>query len=159
MARIDISKVSVRTGTGYPPPHDGPCRERQNQPLGQAGGLTQYGVNLTRLRPGVWSSQRHWHSHEDEFVWVLEGEVVLSTDEGDEVLRAGDCAAFPAGIENGHHFRNESAADAVLLAVGTRSDEDACGYPDIDMVALAGSYANPGRTFAHRGGVPYSDAE
>lgn len=135
MKKIDIAKVLVRRGTGYPPPYDGPCLARERLPLGDAGGLTQFGVNLLTLAPGVWSSQRHWHSHEDEFVFVLEGEATLITDQGEEVLRAGDCAAFKAGEANGHHLVNRSDRPLRVLEIGTRDAGDGCDYPDIDMVS------------------------
>ena len=135
MPKIDIDAAPTRFGTGYPPPYDAPCLERQRWKLGDAAGLTQFGVNLHRLAPGVWSSQRHWHTAEDEFVWVVRGEVVLVTDEGEQVLRAGDCAGFAAGAPNGHHLQNRSNHEAVLLEVGSRRpDEDGCNYPDIDLV-------------------------
>ena len=95
--RIDVAAVEAVTGTGYPAPFDQPCRMRSRQKLGNAAGLTQFGANLLRLPPGVWSSQRHWHTGEDEFVYVLSGEVVLVSDGGEEVLRAGDVAGFKAG--------------------------------------------------------------
>ena len=101
MPKIDIAAVPERKGTGYPAPFDAPCVQRIRQRLGHAGGLTDFGVNLMRLPPGNWSSQRHWHSHEDEFVYVLEGELTLIEDEGETVLRAGDCAAFAKGSGNG----------------------------------------------------------
>jgi len=154
MPKIDPSAVPVITVTGYPPPHDAPCRARKYQFLGLAGGLSQFGVNLVRLKPGVWSGQRHWHTHEDEFVWVLEGQATLVTDEGAVQMGPGDCAAFPAGDENGHHFQNDGPDDALLLTIGTRSDEDGCRYPDIDMVAHPGRYKNPGRSFTRRDGSP-----
>ena len=133
MPKIDIKSVAERKGSSYPAPFHLKAGERVRQALGDAGGLSDFGVNLLRLPPGAWSSQRHWHSHEDEFVWVLEGEVVLITDEGELVLRAGDCAAFPRNAPNGHHLVNKSSAAAVCLEVGTRSDNDVCTYPDIDM--------------------------
>ncbi len=95
MKKIDVASVRARRGAGYPPPYDAPCLARVRQALGDAGGLTQFGVNLLTLEPGVWSSQRHWHSTVDEFVWVVEGEVTLVTNAGEEILRPGDCAAFP----------------------------------------------------------------
>jgi uncharacterized cupin superfamily protein len=103
------------------------------QRLGDAGGISQFGVNLLRLPPGAWSAQRHWHSDEDEFVWVLSGKVMLIADEGEHVLRAGDCAAFPKGQPNGHHLVNKSDETAVVLEVGMRSAVDVCDYPDIDL--------------------------
>jgi uncharacterized cupin superfamily protein len=102
--------------------------------LGDAAALTQFGVNLLRLPPGAWSSQRHWHSAEDEFVWVVEGEVVLVTDEGEEVLRGGDCAGFKAGDANGHHLQNRSNREATLLEIGGRQPgTDRVEYSDIDL--------------------------
>jgi uncharacterized cupin superfamily protein len=139
--RIDASAVSKVIGTGYPPPYDQPCLRRQRQRLGEVAGLTQFGVNLLRIPPGAWSSQRHWHTLEDEFVFVVAGEVVLVTDEGEEVLRAGDSAGFRANDRNGHHLQNRSQQDAVVLEVGSRNDRDEAFYSDIDMHAHAdGSY-------------------
>ena len=100
--RIDLTPLTSVVGTLYPPPFDVPCRARERTKLGDPAGLSQFGVNLCRLPPGAWSSQRHWHSREDEFVYVLSGEVVLVTDGGEEILRAGDAAGFPAGDTNGH---------------------------------------------------------
>ena len=108
MPKIDIAAVPQRRGSGYPAPFDAACAERLRQRLGNAGGLTDFGVNLMRLPPGNWSSQRHWHSHEDEFVYVLEGELTLIEDGGETVLSAGDCAAFPKDSGNGHHLINKS---------------------------------------------------
>jgi uncharacterized cupin superfamily protein len=99
--RIDIAALNSVVGTLYPPPFDEPCRARERKRLGDAAGLTQFGVNLLRLPPGAWSSQRHWHAKEDEFVYVLSGEVVLVTDAGEEVLRAGDCAGFKRSDPDG----------------------------------------------------------
>lgn len=144
MAKIDISSLPERQGCRYPSPHDKPCNGRRWRALGEAAGLSQFGVNLLRLEPGVWSSQRHWHMREDEFVWVLEGEVVMVTDAGREKLRAGDCAGFKAGERNGHHFINESATDAVLLVTGGRDDGDYGEYSDIDMRFLPGRYSGGG---------------
>lgn len=144
MPTINITECPLGEGSGYPSPYDEPCRERQWQALGEAAGLTQFGVNLVRLRPGVWSSQRHWHAHEDEFVWVVEGEVILVSDAGREELQAGDCAGFKAGVPDGHHFINESDADAVLLVVGSRDDRDYGEYSDIDMRFRAGRYSGNG---------------
>ena len=150
MKKIDISALKATIGSGYPAPYDEPCRQRKRFRLGDAAGLTQFGVNLMRLAPGVWSSQRHWHSAEDELVYVLEGEVVLVTDAGEEVLRAGDCAGFKAGESNGHHLQNRTNTDAVLLEIGTRNPEhDAVDYPDIDLKIKVG------RAFVHKDGTPY----
>ena len=151
MPKIDIESAPTRFGTGYPPPYDAPCLARRRWKLGDAAGLTQFGVNLMRLPPGAWTSQRHWHTAEDEFVWVVEGEVVLVTNEGEQVLVAGDCAGFPAGVPNGHHIQNRSDREAVMLEIGTRNEaEDGVDYPDIDMIIRAGE-EDP----RHRDGTPY----
>jgi uncharacterized cupin superfamily protein len=136
--KIASSTVEKRVGTSYPAPYDSPCKRRERQRLGEVAGLTQFGVNLLRLPPGEWSSQRHWHTHEEEFVFVVSGEVVLVTDDGEEVLRAGDTAGFRANDPNGHHLRNRSQQEVVLLEIGSRRDEDSVFYSDIDMQALVG---------------------
>jgi len=131
--RIDPKATPASVGSGYPPPYAAPCAARVRNRLGEVAGLTDFGVNLLRLPSGTWSSQRHWHTAEDEFVYVLEGEVVLVTDAGEETLRPGDCAGFKAGAEDGHHLQNRSHSDVVLLEVGSRKAEDAGDYPDIDL--------------------------
>jgi uncharacterized cupin superfamily protein len=136
--KIASSTVEKRVGTSYPAPYDSPCKRRERQRLGEVAGLTQFGVNLLRLPPGEWSSQRHWHTHEEEFVFVVSGEVVLVTDDGEEVLRAGDTAGFRANDPNGHHLQNRSQQEVVLLEIGSRRDEDSVFYSDIDMQALVG---------------------
>src|SRR5580700_1284903 len=103
MKKLDISIVPSESGGTYPRPFDEPCIAQSCQRLARHAGLTQFGVNLTVIETGAWSSQRHWHSHEDEFVWVLDGELRLITDAGEETLRAGDCAAFKRGDPDGHH--------------------------------------------------------
>lgn len=133
MPRIDLTSIPERRGSGYPAPYAEAVQGRIKQALGDAGGLSDFGVNLTRLPPGGWSSQRHWHSREDEFVYVLSGELVLVTDAGEQPLRAGECAAFPKNVADGHQLINRSADMAVYLEVGTRSADDACHYPDIDL--------------------------
>jgi uncharacterized cupin superfamily protein len=134
MKKIDVAGLPVRRGSGYPAPYDEPCRDRTRVALGDAAQLSHFGVNLLTLAPGAWSSQRHWHSAEDEFVWVLEGEVVLVTDAGEETLRAGDCAGFAAGVADGHHLQNRSPRPVRLLEVGTRApDSDVSQYPDVDL--------------------------
>ena len=153
--RIDITALTPVVGTLYPPPFDVPCRGRERTKLGDAAGLTQFGVNLCRLPPGAWSSQRHWHTGEDEFVYVLSGEVVLVTDGGEEILHAGDAAGFPAQHKNGHCFQNRSDRDAQILEVGTRVTGDVAYYPDIDMVAPAGGKP---AAYTHRDGTPYQDS-
>ena len=151
MPKIDIDALEVRSGSNYPHPFREICLGPTWRKLGDAVGLTDFGVNLVRLTPGKWSSQRHWHTVEDELVYVLEGEVVCVEDDGETVLRAGDCAGFKAGVSNGHKIENRSGAEAVLLEVGTRSAEtDACDYPDIDMVLPRGA-----DRYFHRDGTPY----
>jgi uncharacterized cupin superfamily protein len=152
--RIDIAALTPIIGTLYPPPFDAPCRARERTKLGDAAGLSQFGVNLLRLPPGAWSSQRHWHTKEDEFVYVLSGEVVLVTDGGEEILRAGDAAGFPAGDTNGHCLQNRSDREARVLEIGTRVPGDTGHYSDIDMVAPAGGKP---AIYAHRDGTPYPD--
>ena len=120
MGVIDLSRCPVKTGSIYPEPYACEMAGRSSLRLGEAGGLTQFGANLVILAPGAKSSLRHWHRHEDEFVMVTQGEVVLVQDEGETVMRPGDCAAFPAGDPNGHHFLNRTDAEARFLVVGTR---------------------------------------
>jgi uncharacterized cupin superfamily protein len=150
MPKIDIPAVPERKGSGYPPPFDAPCADRVRKRLGVAGGLTDFGVNLMRLPAGGWSSQRHWHSHEDEFVYVLEGELTLVEDGGETVLRAGDCAAFPKGSGDGHHLINRSGTTAVYLEVGSRSPVDLTTCSDVDMMSAAAD----GR-FVRKDGSPF----
>jgi uncharacterized cupin superfamily protein len=150
--KIDIAAIAQVIGSRYPAPHDVPCRERTLRRLGEAVGLTQFGVNLVSLPPGAWSSQRHWHALEDELVYVVSGELTLVTDAGAEPLRAGECAGFKAGVRDGHCLQNRSSNEAVFLVVGTRNDDDWGEYSDIDMTF--GRYAN-GTTFRRKDGTPY----
>ena len=152
--RIDPRTLPETVGTLYPPPFDKPCHARGRRKLGDAAGLTQYGVNLLRLPPGVWSSQRHWHTKQDEFVYVLSGEVVLVTDEGEEPLTAGDCAGFKAGDPNGHHLQNRGTIEALVLEIGTRNEGDSCPYCDIDMMAPPDGKPV---LYVHKDGTPYTD--
>jgi uncharacterized cupin superfamily protein len=150
MPKLDLRSIPTRRGSSYPAPFDRESAERIRQRLGDAGGLTQFGVNLLQLPPGAWSSQRHWHSSEDEFVYVIAGEVTLITDRGAEVLRAGDCAAFPRNVADGHHLVNRSGSVVLCLEVGSRIPGDATAYPDIDLrfdPAIDG--------FTRRDGTPY----
>ncbi len=151
MPKIDVAAVPKHKGSSYPLPFDAPCAERIRQRLGNLGGLTDFGVNLMHLPPGNWSSQRHWHSDEDEFVYVLEGELVLIEDGGETLLCAGDCAAFPKNSGNGHHMINKSAAMAVYLEVGTRSPPDITTCSDIEMMS-----SNADGRFVHKDGRPYT---
>jgi len=150
MPKIDPASVPFRQGSGYPPPFDAPCAARTRRRLGDAGGLRDFGVNLMTLLPGGWSSQRHWHRDEDEFVHVLEGELTLVEDDGETLLRAGDSAAFPKNSGNGHHLINRSSATAVYLEVGSRDPCDLITCSDIDMM----SSSVDGR-FTHKDGTLY----
>ncbi len=153
MPKIDIANVPEAVGVGYPPPFAALSAERVRRRLGAAGGLRDFGVNLMRLPPGNWSSQRHWHSHEDEFVFVLDGELVLIEDGGETTLRAGDCATFAKNSGDGHHMINRSNKTAVYLEVGSRHRDDVTTCSDIDMMS-----ANANGRFVHKDGAPYTSA-
>ena len=150
--KIDAAALTPIVGTLYPPPYDEPCLSRERTKLGDAAGLTQVGVNLLRLPPGAWSSQRQWHTLSDEFIFVLSGEVTLVSDSGPEILRAGEAAGFNAGDANGHCLQNRSTADATVLEIGTRVAEDAAAYSDIDMLSPAGGKP---AIYTRRDGTPY----
>ena len=151
--KIDSAALIPLIGTLYPPPHDAPCLLRERKALGDVAGLTQFGVNLLRLPPGAWSSQRHWHPAGDEFVFILSGEAVLVTDAGEEVLRAGDAAGFKAGDPDGHCLQNRSDRDVTALEIGTRIANDGATYSDIDMRAAGGG------TYTRKDGTAYPVAE
>lgn len=138
MAKIDLETAPKGQGTRYPAPYNEPCKNRRWLRVGDAAGLTQFGVNIVTLDPGVWSSQRHWHEKEDEFVHVLEGELILITDAGEEIMRPGDSAGFKAGVHDGHHLINRSDKPARFLVVGSRDEADWGEYPDLDMKFLPG---------------------
>ena len=131
---LDPETVEVRTGTTYPDVYKDGVEAREKRVIGDPLGLTQFGGNRVRLAPGGMSSQRHWHSHEDEFVIILEGELTLGTNAGEQVLSSGMAAGFPAGSGDGHHMINKSEQDAVYLEVGGRDGQDDVDYPDIDMI-------------------------
>ena len=151
--RIDVANIKPIIGTLYPSPFDLACRARERSKLGDAAGLSQFGANLLRLPSGAWSSQRHWHTLSDEFVYVLEGEVTLVTDDGEELLSAGDAAGFKAGEKNGHCLQNRTVREALVLEIGTRVQNDGAFYPDIDMIAPGDGKP----LYAHRDGTPYAD--
>jgi uncharacterized cupin superfamily protein len=136
MPKIDIAKIPLDTATRYPPPFDKAVEGRARKRLGRAAGLSQFGVNICTLKPGAASSQRHWHENEDELVYVLEGEVVLCEDGGETVLKAGEAAAWKAGVQDGHCIINRSNRDAVVLEVGSRADKERAFYSDIDMMVV-----------------------
>lgn len=149
MPKVDLDSIEATNSTDYPKPFDREVQGRWYQRIGPVGGLTDFGVSRVRLEPGAWSSQRHWHESEDEFLVMLEGEAVLVEDDGRTVLKAGDCAAWPKGSRNGHHLRNESERDCVFICMGggTRTGG---AYSDIDMTFGA----EPGQYF-HKDGTPY----
>ena len=149
---LDPMSVPARKGSVYRHPYRAQLAGREKRALGDALGLTHFGVNLVDLGPGDWSSPRHWHSHEDEFIYVLEGELTLVTDMGEQRLTAGMAAGFPAGVEDGHHLVNRSDAPARYLEVGNRAPDDVARYPDIDLV---GRNSPHGRLFTNRKGEPY----
>jgi uncharacterized cupin superfamily protein len=152
MPKIDIDKVPLDTATRYPEPFCRTVVGRERKRLGNALGLDQFGVNLARLKPGAASSQRHWHAHEDEFVYMLEGELVLIEDGAETVLKPGDAAGWKAGTATGHCLINRTERDAVYIEIGTRAAAEKVDYPDIDMrferVGTKGRYL-------HRSGEPY----
>ncbi len=134
-AVVDAGKVQSRIGTGYPAEFAENCLDREKKVLGDLFGLSQFGVNLTTLPPGQWSALRHWHQREDEFVYVISGDLVLVDDEGEHALGAGMCAGFPAGVKNGHHLINKSARPASFIEIGTRAHTEHAEYPDADLIA------------------------
>lgn len=152
-AVVDPAKVEEKTGNPYPGGLGEPVGLRGRRALGDAAGLTQFGVNLVRLPPGGWSSLRHWHRHEDEFVYVLDGELTLVTDQGESVLGAGMAAGFPADCGDGHQLQNRGTGVATYLEVGLRSPVEEVTYPDADLHLRR----NPeiGRIWSNKKGVPY----
>lgn len=148
MPKIDLDAIEQVNRTGYPPPFDRQVAGRWYRRLAPASGLTDFGVSHVTLKPGAWSSQRHWHDGEDEFLVMLAGEAVLVEDDGRTLLRAGDCAAWPKGAANGHHLINESAADCTFVVVGGGINTGGA-YSDIDMMFTADN------RYVHKDGTPY----
>ncbi len=148
MPKINIETIPESNATGYPAPYDKEVLGRFWRRLAPASGLTQMGASHVVLKPGAWSSQRHWHDGEDELVVMLSGEAVLIEDDGETILRIGDIAAFPAGVPNGHHLQNRSDADCVFIAIGTGDRKKGGAYSDIDMRFDADGYY-------HKDGMPY----
>ena len=153
MPKLDITAIPLDTATNYPPPFNKAVEGRARKRMGRAAGLSQFGVNLCTLKPGAASSQRHWHENEDEFVYVLQGEVVLVEDGGETVLKAGDAAAWQAGVANGHCIVNRSNSDAVFLEVGTRAKSECAHYSDIDMMVTRDDKCF---RYSRKNGEPYS---
>ena len=149
---LDPLSVNPRVGSIYPAPFGEPLAGRAKRALGDPLDLTQFGVNLVTLEPGAWSSQRHWHKNEDEFVYVLEGEATLVTDDGETLLRPGMAAGFPAGRPDGHHLINRTDRPVLYLEVGTRAPVEEAQYSDIDMTVRrdGGPFV-----FTHKNGEPY----
>ena len=152
MPKVDFSKAEIRTIARYPGGLHACTEGREKVMLGDVCGLTQFGVNLTRLKPGSHSAHRHWHENEDEFVYIVEGEVVLVENDGETTLRAGDCAGWKAGVDNGHCLVNRSQKDVVFIEIGTRAPTDKFHYPDVD---LAGVKDESGSRFTRKNGEPY----
>lgn len=149
MPKLNLDTIPQVDGGDYPAPYNEPVQGRSNRRLGPAGGLSKMGASHVTLKPGAWSSQRHWHSQEDEFVVMLSGEAVLVDDSGEHVMRPGDCATFPVGEANGHHLQNRSNADCEFIAVSAGdSSKDTAEYSDIDLVSRPQGYA-------HKDGTPY----
>jgi uncharacterized cupin superfamily protein len=150
---LDPLSLEAISKSGYPEPYRSRVLPRAKRRIGDALGLTRIGINYTILPPGKESSMRHWHTHEDEFVFVLQGEVVLRTEAGEQLLKAGMCAGFPAGAQDGHHLINRSAADAVYLEISNRDSADGAHYADPDVDLLFSPPHAPGR-FTRRDGSP-----
>ena len=150
---LDPLSVAVRLGSTYPSPFQEICKNRQKQALGDALELTQFGVNLVRLAPGAASAQRHWHTREDEFVYVLDGVLAMVTDMGEQLLGAGMAAGFPGGKNDGHHLINRGSETATYLEVGSRIPGEEVHYPDIDLHLVR--EAAGGHRFHHKNGETY----
>ena len=150
---LEPSTLPPPVGSIYPTPFGEPLEGRVKRALGDPLGLTHFGVNLVTLAPGTWSSQRYWHANEDEFVYVVEGEVTLVTDSGETVLTQGMAAGFPAGHPDGHHLINRGAKPAIYLEVGTRAETEEAHYSDIDMVVRK---ENGHFVFTRKSGEPYA---
>ncbi len=150
---IDLENVSNRTSSKYPQEFQSFVLGRVKKAVGNAAGLKNFGVNLVTLAPGSCSALRHWHTRQDEFVYVIEGEVTLVTNEGVQILKPGMMAGFPAGEANGHHLVNRSDAAVVYLEIGDRTANDEAYYPDDDLIAQLNSEGN--HTFTHKDGTLY----
>jgi len=154
MPKVDIAKAPVRSGTFYPDELKAECMGRHKKQIGDQIGITQFGVNITRIEPGQASSLRHWHEQEDEFIYVIEGELVLVENDGEALLKPGDAAGFKAGSGNGHRLINRGTVDAVYFEVGTRAKADRVHYPDVDLMLVRDENS---RRYLRKNGEPYSD--
>lgn len=144
--------LEANSGSDYPEPFRSQVLPREKRALGDAAGLTRIGVNYTTLGPGTASSMRHWHTHEDELVYVLCGELILVTDASEQTLRSGQCAGFPAGHPDGHQLINRGKEPAVYLEVSNRDPDDAVSYPDVD---LRWNASDARGTYSRKDGQPY----
>ena len=151
MPKIELSKIPFRNGSGYPGKLAKAGDARYVQPLGDANGLTQFGVNIVRLEPGGLSSLRHYHIEQDEFAIILSGTCTLIDDDGEHEMQPGDCAAWPAGEANGHHLVNRSDAPATFLVVGPRTPTETGSYRDVDMMV---KFDADGFRFTRKDGSP-----
>ena len=156
MPKIDLNKVPVKTGSTYPEPYASQMKGRSSLRLGEGAGLTQFGANLVIMAPGAVSSVRHWHQNEDEFVMVTQGELHLQEDEGETLMTAGEFAAFPAGVPNGHRFVNRSDAEARFLVIGTKAPTEVCTYSDVDMMI---NQVNGRGVFTRKDGSPMPEGD
>ena len=150
MPKVELETIEKTNRTGYPAPHDEQVAGRWYRRIGAATGLTEIGVSHVTLEPGAWSSQRHWHNGLDEFLVMLDGEAVLIEDDGETILRAGDCASWPKDVPNGHHLINRGDRPCTFLAFDNRRGEGDCHYPDVDLRFDAAR-----RSFMHKDGSPF----
>jgi uncharacterized cupin superfamily protein len=149
MKKLDLENARASVGSRYPGPFDKPCQDKVRYRLAAAAGLKDIGVNLLRLSPGAWSSQRHWHTKAEEFIYVVAGEITLVTEAGEEVLRAGEFTAFLPGIPDGHHLQNRSDSEALIIEIGSaKAQGDEATYPDIDLKSI-------GSRYYRKNGTPY----
>jgi len=151
-----INDVEKTTGTSYPAPFDQVAEGRIKRAVGDHAGLSDYGVNIVTLPPGAASAQRHWHEQEEEFTYMMAGELVLITDDGEELITAGMMMGFPAGYPNAHHLVNRSSSNAMYMEIGTRRPQDIPHYPDVDLML---SWENGADVFTHKDGTPYPEKD
>lgn len=156
MGKLDLDKVPVKSGSIYPDPYAAEMAGRSSLRLGDLGGLTQFGANMVILAAGAKSSLRHWHLNEDEFVMITQGTCILVDDDGNHEMTVGDCAAFPAGVPNGHHFVNNTNAEARFLVIGTKAPSETATYSDIDLVVNIGGGT---AAFTRKDGTPYKEEQ
>ena len=154
MPKINLKDIPIKAGSGYPAPFDQPCLQRHRKSPGDEAGLTQFGAHIVSLSPGAWSSQRHWHSAEDELILILKGHPTFIDEDGAQTLSPGDMTAHKAGDPNGHHMKNETGDTVEFLIIGGRTPEtDHAYYPDIDLDLPANG--SPDRRYKHKDGTSY----